>query len=204
MKRIFHNYYLLILLVSLAGCTTKYHRGDFTIIVEKGKYEGLGGAIKVSSYDILYKGKEINWSKYFEGGVAPEIWNFHDVQSDPPALLAEANDSYYLLKPAGDSVQVTYLGVASYSLGGFDNKPYTHLFDKGLFFYQPGRLINLSTFKKDTLDFAPAGRVLATNKAVSKIFTWMAFLIMKQKWIRYCGKHKSPACRVYIVTCLMM
>ena len=160
-------YCISVILVSLVACTEKYKRGDFTIIVEKDKYESLGGALKTNSYDLLYKGKPLDWSKHMLED--PEVWNTHYLESDHTALIAEVNSGYYLIKPAGETVNIIYLGEASSRAGLFNSKPYTELLSKGRFFHQAGLLVNLNTLAKDSMEQIPAGRFLAANNDLSAI-----------------------------------
>ncbi len=155
-------YIICIMVVTLFSCTEKYQRGDFTIIVEKEKYESLGGALKTDSYDILYQGKPLDWSKYMLE--EPEVWNTHYLESDPTALIAEVMNGYYLLKPAGQTVNIIYLAEASSRNGLFNSKPYTELLNRGQAFHQAGRLVNLTTLAKDSMEERPPGRLLANNK----------------------------------------
>ena len=174
MKKILINFLILIFFLVFISCKEKYHRGDFTIIVEKDKYEALGGALKINSYNVLYKGKEIIWGDYADEGGVPEIWGFNNLEFNDSSLLVEASKGsdkvYYLLNPNGDDVRINYIENAAYREGMFESNPYSDLLDKDLLFHQAGILINLRSLKKDSALFQPGGRLLATDKDFSNIF----------------------------------
>lgn len=151
------------------SCKQSYRVGDFTVVVEANKYQSLGGALKTDSYDVFFKGKEINWIKHFDADKVPEIWNFRRLEFDASYLLVEANEGYYLLKPSGDDAQVEYVSEASHRAGAFVSKPYTELLNKDLLFHQPGVLVNLQTLKKDTSGVNLGGRLLAASEDYSNI-----------------------------------
>lgn len=136
MNKLLSKVLIFLVLFVFISCKQSYRVGDFTIVVEEDKYESLGGLIKTDSYDVFYKGKEINWSQHFNANEGPEIWSFFRLEFDPSYLLVEAGESYYLLKPSGDDVQIEYVGEASNRGGMFTEKPYTELFNKGLLFHQ--------------------------------------------------------------------
>jgi hypothetical protein len=167
-KIIFLVFFWVISIV-LFSCQQKIKHGDFTILYQKDKYEALGGAIKIDGHTLQYKGNEIDWSTINPDMDNPNVERFEFLDSNNKSLLAEVWSNYYLLIPDGEKVKIKFLATASTSSGVFDSKPFTELLKNNLLFHQAGMLLNLQSFKKDTLAFMPGGRFLATNEDVSKI-----------------------------------
>jgi hypothetical protein len=153
----------------LSSCQKKIKHGDFTILFQDEKYQALGGAIKIDGHTVQYKGNKIDWGIIDQYLDDPNVENFELLKSDTKSLLVEVSGKYYLLVPDGENVKIKFLATASTSSGAFESKPFTELLKNDLIFHQAGMLLNLQSFKKDTLSFIPAGRFLATNEDVSKI-----------------------------------
>jgi hypothetical protein len=164
-------FFVVVLSLALFSCDKKTKHGDFTLITQKDKYEALGGALKIDGYTLQYKGQPIDWAAVDKTIIEPNIEEFRFISnaSNIITALVEVQSKYYLLVPNGDNVDIKFLADAATSAGVFNSKPYTELLGKNEYFHQAGLLINLQTFKRDSLLFTPAGRFFGSNEDVSKI-----------------------------------
>ncbi len=153
----------------IVSCQQSQHLGDFTILTQQDKYESLGGVIKTDGHAVRYKNKPINWTQISTSYDDPNIENYTLLNSDTKGLLVEVANDYYLLVPNGDDVSIKFIAEASRPSGVFISKRYTELLSNDKFFHQPGMLINLQTFKKDSVLPTPGGRFLVADAAATKI-----------------------------------
>ncbi len=156
-------------IILLFSCQKKISYADFTVLYQKDKYEALGGAIKIDGHTVQYKGNKIDWSAVNPEMDDPNVEDFEFLSNINNSLLVEVWSNYYLLIPDGEKVKIKFLAVASTRSGAFKSKPYTTLLKNNQLLLQAGMLLNLQSFKKDTLAFIPGGRFLATDDSVSKI-----------------------------------
>ncbi len=169
MKRLSFIFCFCGAVLFFSSCQKKIKHGDFTIRFQDEKYEALGGAIKIDGHTVQYKGNKIDWRKIDSQLDDPNIENFELLNVDTKRLLVEVAGDYYLLVPDGENVKIKFLATASTRSGAFQSKPFTELLKNDLLFHQAGMLLNLQSFKKDTLAFIPAGRFLAADEDFSKI-----------------------------------
>ncbi len=158
-----------IFLIIFISCKQKTKYGDFTIITEDDKYEALGGALKIDGHTLQFKNKEIDWSSIGYAGSEPNIETFRYLNTAKKQLFIEVDNNYYLLTPNENNVDINFIAISSQRTGLFESKPYSEILKNGLYFHQAGMRINLKTFKKDSLLFIPAGRVLAIDENANKI-----------------------------------
>lgn len=168
-RKVFSVCFVICLITSLLSCKDKTKYGDFTLITEKDKYEALGGALKIDGHNLEYKGNKIDWSKTIGYAEDPNIEHYEYINSADKRLLVEVSNNYYLLIPNGEKLDIKPVAVASNRAGLFESRPYSELLKNDLYFHQAGMLLNLQTFKKDSLLIKPTGRLLATDENLNKI-----------------------------------